>query len=125
MNINVVTIPHNTHRYETVGDWWFDGFGNLEIRVSKTGDERYEQLVAIHEIIEALLCKQRGISEKEVSDFDILFEQKRAVGNTDEPGDAPDAPYRKEHFFATSIERLIAGEFQVNWSEYEKVLETL
>lgn len=127
--VNVEIIPHKNQRYETVGDWFYNiGNNTLWIRISDLGDWRYHHLISIHEQIEALLCIKRGISEKEITLFDINYEAKRVKGYIDfqgEPGDHPKAPYRKEHFFATSIERLIAAELEVDWEEYDKTIEAL
>lgn len=126
MNIDIKTIPHNTQRYETVGDWYFNPDNNrLTIRVSCMRNKLYEFLVARHELDEAMLCVQRGINEKEVTLFDIQFEKNRKFGNTDEPGDDPAAPYRKEHFTATSFERLMAAELGVDWRKYEEAVNSL
>lgn len=125
-NIIVKVIPHNQQRYETVGDWFYNPDNKtLWIFVSQMNDWRYEYLVAQHEQIEAALCIQRGIDEKATTAFDIKFEQNRQEGNTDEPGDDPKAPYRAEHFFATTIERLIAAELGVDWFEYDKAIMEL
>lgn len=128
MNINIKVIPHDKHRYLTVGDWWFDDLGVLQIRVSDMGNEDYENLVVLHELAEVLLCKKRGITTKQVDDFDMNFEQERAAGvhgQYEEPGDDPKAPYRKEHFFATNIERLMSNELGVDWRTYEKSLNEM
>ena len=119
MKIIIETIPHKKQRYPTVGDW-YTRKGVLHIRVSKMKDWRHELLVALHELVEVNLCKQRGISEKIVDAFDIAFEKARKPGNDDEPGDDPKAPYRKEHFFATNIEALMSAELGVDWAKYEK-----
>ena len=121
---DVRVIPHDQHRYETVGDYWDEGT-NTFVRVSEMGDARYEFLVAIHEFIEEFLCKHRGIPEPVIKAFDEAFELARPEGNTDEPGDSFDAPYREEHAFATYIERLIAEQLGVNWDEYGKVVTAL
>ena len=125
MKIKIKTIPHANHRYETVGDYWVDDEGTKYIVVSDMGNEDYELLVAIHELIEQHLCLKRGIKEREITDFDIEFEKNRPEGNTDEPGDAPDAPYRKEHFFATNIERLISEQLGVDWKTYDDTVNSL
>lgn len=126
MMIDVKVIPHREQRYETAGDWWFNPDNTrLTIRVSRMGNEDFENLVSLHEQTEALLCLKRGICEKQITAFDIEFEKNRADGNTDEPGDAPNAPYKKEHFFATSIERLIAAELGVDWKEYDDAIQAL
>lgn len=125
MRIVIDTIPHDQHRYPTVGDWWFDADGSLQIRVSEMGNTDYEVLVGVHELVEVLLCKKRGISDEEVSAFDKAFEACRTEGNVDEPGDEPAAPYHHEHGFATGVERLLASALEVNWKTYEEALEAL
>src|SRR5664280_805781 len=111
MEISIKTIPHNQQRYETVGDYWWDENGNLQIRVSDMGNQDFEYLVAEHELKEAYLCKKRGIKEPDIMAFDI------AHPDSDEPGAEPDAPYYKEHMFASAIEMLIAEQLNVNWQE--------
>jgi hypothetical protein len=123
MKIEIKTIPHEKQRYETVGDWQILPDGSLKIAVSEMGNDDYAFLVAIHEAIEVWLCKKRGITTEQVDTFDIVFEQNRADDDDSEPGDHPDAPYRKEHFFATSIERLLAAELGVDWETYSSVAE--
>lgn len=124
--ITIESIPHALHRYPTVGDWINDAFGDLHIRVSSTGNWRYDFLVALHELIEATLCNERGIDEPTIAEFDMRFEEQRELGMVQgEPGHALDAPYRKEHQFAESIERAVAEELGVDWGEYEATLERL
>lgn len=117
-------IPHNKQRYETVGDWYYRN-RELHIRVSMMSDWRYEILVAIHELAEVMLCKHRGIPAAAVDAFDMAFEKARKPGNEDEPGDDPKAPYRKEHFFATNIERALALELGVDWATYDAEINAL
>ena len=124
MKIRIDSIPHGRQRYPTVGDWFYRG-DTLVVRVSKMSDPRYEQLVALHELVEVLLCKKRGITQKSVDAFDKAFEKARKPGNVDEPGDDPKAPYRKEHFFATNVERLMAAELGVDWNKYAVEVESL
>jgi len=125
LKVTMDTVPHTSQPYDTVGECKFLPDGLLKIDVSEMGNEDYELLVAIHEAIELWLCRKRGISYESICAFDIEFEKKRPDGDTSEPGDHPDAPYRKEHFFATSIERLIAAEMGVDWEEYDKKVNSL
>lgn len=126
MKIHIETILHEAQRYPTVGDYWDDEAGVEQIRVSAMEDWRYEALVAVHELVEKILVKQRGISEQSISDFDIAFEQAREEGTVrGEPGDDPRAPYQKEHFFATNLERLLAAELGVDWFEYDTLVDGL
>lgn len=133
MKITIETIPHEWQRYNTVGDWYlsstrikdFDQKGTLNIRVSIMSDWRFEALVALHELIEALLCARAGITPKQVDDFDLAFEAKRKPGDKSEPGDDPLAPYFAQHQAAGQIEREFAGYLGVNWEAYKKEVDSL
>ncbi len=45
-----------------MGDWHFSRQGNLTIRVSAMSDPRYETLVAVHELIEAILQGRQPVA---------------------------------------------------------------
>jgi hypothetical protein len=120
--ITIKTIPHSEQRYDTCGDWWFEMDGSLEIRVSALKDERFEELIAVHELWEAILCRHRNISEKSVTEFDKQWLNKNATG---EPGDDSLAPYCREHCSATGVERMLASDLDVYWEEYEADLKDL
>jgi len=128
--ITIKPIPHEWHRYETVGDYYESDFTlpygqkKWNFRVSKTNAD-YEFLVVIHELVEWFLAQKRGIKEEDIYAFDTAFEAKRVQGNTDEPGNDEDAPYRKEHEFAEMIERLIAKELGIEWAKYDEVISKL
>jgi len=124
MHFDIKTIAKDAMRYETVGDYFEQGGTNV-VRVANMGNRDYEFLVAIHEMIELWLCQKRGIDEPPIMAFDVAFEANRQPGNVDEPGDHPDAPYRREHRFAENIERLVAAELGVDWNEYTIAVETL
>jgi hypothetical protein len=118
-------IPHEQQRYPTVGDYWTED-GVQQVRVSHLPDWRYEILVAVHEIVELAITRHRGISEQRISDFDIEFERLRETKERfGEPGDHPHSPYRREHFFATNLERLLAAELNVDWFAYETYVDGL
>lgn len=97
----------------------------LHIRVSKLPDSRYEFLVALHELVEVKLCEWSGVTQKQVDDFDISFEDNRKPDDDSEPGDSPNAPYRFQHCIATGVERIVAAVLGVDWSEYEKAITAL
>lgn len=129
MQIIIRTIPHTEQRYVTCGDWWFNEDGDLQIRVSDLSNQDMESLIASHELVEALLCKKRGIDEKDVTRFDERYELARKdypeiMGET-EPGDHPKAPYNKEHEFATRLEHSLSMELGVDWQEYNKKVNDL
>jgi len=61
-----------------------------------------------------------------IDDFDMKYEATRMEDDhTSEPGDHPLAPYRLEHFAATTFERLFATELGVEWYEYEEAVNSL
>ena len=70
----------------------------------------------------AELLYRRGQS---LDAFDIAFEANRKEGDDSEPGDDPNCPCRKEHFFVTSVERLLAAELGVDWAEYDAAIYAL
>lgn len=125
MKITIDIVNHKSQRYPTCGDWQWVNASHLQITVSELGNWRNEVLIGVHEAIEALLCKERGIDEQVVTEFDQEFELTRLEDDTSEPGDHPLAPYRNEHFFATSIERLFAHELGVYWDEHETLINNL
>lgn len=121
-------IDDTLQRYPTVGDYYYGKKGVLHIKVSNTGNEYMDRLIMIHELIEEMLTMKRGISEPDIMEFDLKFEQEMEKGlhsPTDEPGNAPNCIYRKEHFFAESIERLCAHELGINWEEYSLIVNDL
>lgn len=123
--ISVQVIPHADQEYETSGWFATDESGCLTVKVSDMGNRDYEFLVAIHEIIEAYLCQKRGITDEEITAFDIEFEAKRKPGDLSEPGDSRDAPYASEHSTATAVERLMCASLGVSWQDYEQAVQRL
>jgi hypothetical protein len=63
--------------------------------------------------------------EEDVSAFDIAFEANRKEGNTDEPGDDPDAPYYAEHQVATFFEMTFIKKAGLSWAVYEEAVNNL
>ena len=62
------------------------------MRVSALTDWRHSALIAVHELVEALLCKAHGVTTEAVDTWDM------GPGHElDEPGDDPRAPYHREH----------------------------
>jgi hypothetical protein len=126
MHAVIKTIAHVDQRYPTVGDWQIvkSMFGDeIHVHVSELKTPHGHFLVAIHELIEAYLCAAAGITQEEVDAFDI--EAIKHLGDADEPGDQPDAPYYHQHQFASAIERLLAAELGVNWPAYEREIAEL
>ena len=123
MRIVVEVIKPNKQRYNTVGDWQFEGKEEeiLHVRVTHLPDStwRGEAAIAVHEIVEAILCKYTGVTGEEVDAFDMAYDAMEA---TCEPGDHPQSPYRHEHAIATVVERLMVEALGLNWAKYEAEL---
>ena len=115
--IEISIIPDKKQRYNTVGDY-YETKKKWKIKVSDLPGWKFEALIAIHELVEFMLCHDRKIDFREVDEFDMAFDAKRGKNNADEPGDEPDAPYYKEHQFSTKVEKMLAKELKVNWKEY-------
>jgi hypothetical protein len=114
-------IPHAAQRYDTVGDWRWQG-DTLQIRVSREVGAKnpdFITLVFVHEAIEAILCRHDGITTSQVDAFDMAFK-----GDA-QPGDDPAAPYHRQHQAAERIERQLATALGVKWSDYEKALDRI
>ena len=118
MNIFVKVIPHSEQRYDTCGDWYYDSDRNLVVCVSACGSKESETLVAIHEIVEAMLCEADGIPLAIVDSFDMSYEG-------DDPGNDPLAPYHSQHVLAEIVERLVALNMHVNWEKHDQCTDTL
>lgn len=130
MKVTIETIPHSQQEYETIGDWKWTKTRNgsedlLWIGVSELGDWRKEMAVAVHELVEALLCRQAEISTQAVDQFDLNYENARTVSDDSEPGDDPTAPYRDQHCYATAVERMLIPLFGLSWKEYEDAINAL
>jgi hypothetical protein len=117
-------IPHECQRYETVGDWHFTPNERvLNVRVSAMGDWRSEFAVGVHEAIEAMLCREHGVTDEVVTEFDMQFERERALGEHTpeaEPGDDLRAPYREEHVMATAVEQTVCTALGLSWEQHER-----
>lgn len=114
MNVTIRIIPHNDQRYKTCGDWTFTPNGDLDIAISLMGDWRSEMLVALHELVEVILCKNDGVTQEVVDAFDISHL------SSDEPGDDQDAPYRDQHCFATAVERMVCAAMKMAWEDHDR-----
>ncbi|MDG6918493.1 MAG: hypothetical protein JRN62_03550 [Nitrososphaerota archaeon] len=128
-DVVIQEVPHREQRYPTVGDWIPPTKTRpAKIRASRMKDRRYTFLVALHEFIEYRLCKEEGITDEVVVDFDVQFEEERKAGlhgKYEEPGDDPRAPYRAQHKFATRVERMTAKELGISWRAYERTVNSL
>jgi len=110
-------IPQSEQRYDTCGDWFYNG-KTLVLKISRTSDMRHHQLVAVHELVEALLCNVDGVTQEQVDAFDMGI-----GGDLDEPGNDLMCPCHAQHMIASAVERVVASAMRVDWAEYEQAVQ--
>jgi len=129
MEIHIKTIPTDKMRIiGSVGDYWYDTEGVLQIRVVELGDEFMEKSIAAHELLEEALTKKRGLPEPEIQAFDEYHEHRIKMGlvsQDSEAGHDPNCPYRSEHCFAESVEMGMFAMAGVSWAEYENKINSI
>lgn len=118
-SVVIQAIDPSRMRYHTAGDWVFSPGDVLAIEVVDTGDWRYNCLLAIHELIEVVLCTSAGISQKAVDRFDFAHQ------DDEDPGSDPLAPYAKQHLVAMGIEMILCAALGIQWRIYEDAVETV
>ena len=135
MRFTVETIPNEDQAYPTCGNWIAKRGRLSSVLVSREMGEDSAFAVGIHEAVEAWLCLRKGTDPKEVDAFDMSYEEARAAGTKapcgcrptrcSEPGSDRHAPYRKEHEFATVIEKTLISEMGMSWKEHERTIGEL
>jgi len=99
--------PFSMMRYPSLGDWFYEGKVLRVVVAEDDGSEpisrKEQKLILLHELVEVWLCEEEGITQKQVDDFDFAN-----LDCPNEPGDLPDAPYRKQHRSAMLIEHMMA-----------------
>jgi hypothetical protein len=118
--INFVPAEAGT-RLGEIGDWFFSEDGNLHINVTDLNDWRYNVLFARHELDEAILCKQNGISTQEVDQ-----DQVTRISEEDDPDSLsgyPDSPIQIQHNDALAFEWLFSRLLGVDWDDYSLAVD--
>ena len=116
--ILIKTIPHRKQRLHNsdIADY-FELSEKTVIAVSDLGDDRYNLLVMLHEMVELFLITKAGIPIAEIDKWDCAHPK--------EMGDHPFAPYHKFHVMATAIERFAAKQLGISWRDYEQTIERM
>lgn len=136
MRIVIEVVPVDQQRKfrgkPIMGDWFFsEDLSELTIRMLDFGDWRYNYLYARHEMDEAMLCKNDGITTKVVDEWCDKPEGSPELGddNPDSVSGYGEAPYQRQHSDALVSEWILARFLGVDWKEYgeavEEVKETL
>ena len=111
-------------RLNYVGDW-IEQNGALYVKVGNMNSVASELAVALHELVEALLCVRDGVPEWDVSEYDRKWNEREAAGEklAEEPGNEMDAPYHKQHESALFVERAVCSAFGLPWSQHEENID--
>jgi hypothetical protein len=128
MKIEIEIKPKDQLRYDTVGDYFYKPDGTLRFEIADTGTEFYTKLILIHEIVEEALTKYKGITEQQITDFDLYYEKRRAQGlvpENSEPGFDNNAPYLFEHILASSVEMVMCSHAGLSWTDYDYAINNL
>jgi hypothetical protein len=123
MTIVIQSTRQSKIRSFQSGDWWSHDHDEFTIHVLETMSPESQLAVAIHELVEAYLCRKHGVTDEMVCAFDDKYEAEREQGkhkDNDEPGDDPAAPYRQEHMMATHVERAVCHAIGLSWQEHEQ-----
>lgn len=120
------TAPLNKIRNNQAGDWTIGK--HINAISAKMSSPESELGVSIHELIEAWRCRQLGVTDQQVTEFDAMFEKEREEGKHgqfDEAGDDPRAPYFHAHQGATSVEREVCKALGLPWEQHEANVNSL
>jgi hypothetical protein len=126
LDIRIKTVPHSDVRCDQCGDWHINNDGSIEVLVTDlNGNWESELAVSIHELLEAFMCKESGITDEDVTRFDLQFEQERSVGKQTlraEAGDDERSPYRVPHQAATFVERAVTSVLGLDWETHDSAV---
>lgn len=129
MQIRINTVRHEEQPYKTSSSWYTPKKGNITVYVSETGNDDYNILLGLHELVKAILCEKRGITAEQVAAFDKNFEKLREgypeILGKDEPGDHRNAPYVAEYRVASGVEGIVARELGIDLQAYDEALVEL
>lgn len=127
-NIVVKTVPNEEIKIRhgfTGADWWWEG-DTLQVRVAaELTDWKERAALIVHEVAEALISRDMGITVTQVDDYDAKFEREHPGDGTTNVGDIDDCPYRQPHNYATAIERVLASAMNISWQNYDDRLSQL
>lgn len=126
MIIQIDKVLDTAMPYDTIADWrWQPMLSQLLlITYVDLGNPNFEWLLWHHELNEALLCREQGITVAQVDKFDKEYEAGRKPGDDSEPGDQTEAPYHFAHTGAELNERALAATLGVVWGDYIKAIDT-
>ena len=109
-------------RNNDIGDYFIDENNDWQFIIFDTGNQWFNLLIFQHELTEFMLTEKAGIPEPDISAFDAWHLDSKQNGYA---GDHELSPYKKQHRFAENIERQLAHELNISWTEYELLIDSL
>ena len=116
-SISISFIPHSSQRYDTCGDWILRN-EKIILRISKEMGFVSGLAVAVHELVEVVLCMFAGITQHQVDGWDLAH-----LEDPGEPGEIKGCPYFKQHAAATIVERAVCLAFLMSWRTHNRNIE--
>lgn len=105
MRITVQTIPHEEHKFTTIG-YWSATDDEVVFTISELPNWRWMVSVLIHELIEWMWCEAHGVTTEECDAFDAMYEEGYRNGTISidkEAGYDKKCPYYKGHVWGDRI----------------------
>lgn len=120
-DIVIKTIPIEEQRYNTAGDYW-ETDDQIHFRITKQENEMSEVAILLHEVTEFFLTRKRGLTEPEITEYDLLWENRfnHGINKADEPGMEGDCPYKDEHETSLMIEKIFCWAAGVDWKKHDE-----
>ena len=103
MPVYMYQVPPAQMRVVDAADWHFTA-GGAVIRVPYGYSDEETLAAMVHELVEAFLVQQAGITEASVDAWDAAH-----ANSSDEAGALSHAPYHHQHAAATKVERKLAA----------------
>ncbi len=128
--VEIQIISHNSHRYQTLGDYFLTGKRRRSVLILASRMQNYwhSYLIAFHEFYEWMLITKAGIEEADIMAFDLRFEGEIKAGLQDkdaEPGEDSRAPYHQQHMLAYNAEKGLACDLGIDWDKYEAACKAM
>lgn len=119
--VHLSTDNIKDHFYRSIDDWddpseTIDGLV-FSTQTADMGNMDYNFLVLMHALVEQYLCYRKGITDEQVTGFDMAHPEM------DDPGNSEDAPYHKEHMVANDVESMLSVALGVKWIDYETAID--
>jgi len=118
MEITLKSISPNEMRYPTVGDWEYKEKDHLVITTPNTLNPDSAFLVQLHELVEVYLCSKKGITDEEVTKWDLDH-----LNHEGEPGEIEGAPYFEQHAIANQVEVIVCQALEIPWESHDLACE--